>query len=77
MGLVGLVPSCRRALVGSSWIPNFFSWVFHGSQIFSRGYFVGPSFFSWVFRRFKIFSLEQFRNFMVFVACEKIAQKHI
>ena len=24
-------------------------WVFRGSEIFSRGYFVGPKFLSWVF----------------------------
>ena len=26
--------------VGISWVQNIFSWVFCGSQIFSRGYFV-------------------------------------
>ena len=45
VGLVGLVPSCHRTFVGISWVPNFFSWVFRGSQIFSRGYFVGPRLF--------------------------------
>ena len=47
------------------------SWVFHGSKVFSRGYFVGPKhffvcvswvqfFFSWVFRVSKIFSCGYF-----------------
>ena len=42
VGLVGLVPSC---LLGISWVQNIFLWVFRGSQIFSRGYFVGLKFF--------------------------------
>ena len=46
MGLVSLVPPCHPAFVGISWVQKFFSWVFHGSKIFSRGYFVGPKFFS-------------------------------
>ena len=45
VGLVGLVPSYHRAFMGSSWVINFFPWVFRGSQIFSRGYFEGPQFF--------------------------------
>ena len=52
VGLVGLVPPCHCAfmgpkffLVGISWVLNFFSWVFHGSEIFPRGCFVGPKFF--------------------------------
>ena len=87
LNLVGRVPSwfscgvwCHRAFLRSSWVPNFFSWIFCGSRIFSRGYFVGlqfflvgiswvPIFFTWVFRGFKIFS--QFRNFLVFAAWEK------
>ena len=59
VGLVGLLPRCYCAfvgpkcfLVGISWVQNFFSWVFSGSNIFSCGYFVGPKFFhvyvSWV-----------------------------
>ena len=32
-------------LVGISWVPNFFTWVFRGSEIVFRGYFVGPNFF--------------------------------
>ena len=66
VGLVGLVPSWHRAFVGISWVQNFFSWVFRGSKIFSRGYFVEPKFFvvgilwlwnflSWVFRGSKVF----------------------
>ena len=52
VGLMGLVPSCQRALVGLklsrgvswvwnffSWVPKFFSWVFGGSDFFSREYF--------------------------------------
>ena len=50
--------SCRRTIVPS--------WIFCGSNIFSRGYFVAPkfffvgilwlrNFFSWVFRRSEIF----------------------
>ena len=31
---------------GSSWVSNFFLWVFCGSPIFSREYFVGPQFFN-------------------------------
>ena len=42
--LVSLEVSWHRAFVGISWVPNFFSWVFRGSQIFSSGYFVGPNF---------------------------------
>ena len=52
-GFSGILPSCLRRyfvghkffLVSVSWLPNFFSWVFRGSQLFSRGYFVGPKFF--------------------------------
>ena len=68
--------------------PDFFSSVFCGAQIFSCQYFVGPQFllvgiswapifFSWVFRGFKIFSRRQFRNFLVFAAWEKAAQRYI
>ena len=63
--IVGLVPSCHRAFVGS----NFFPWVCRGSQIFSRESFVGPKFFrifiswaqnifSWVFRGCKVFLMD-------------------
>ena len=45
--------SCHRAfvgpkffLVGISRVQNFFSWVFRGHKISSRGCFVGPRFFS-------------------------------
>ena len=31
--------------VGFSWVQSFFSWLFCGSKIFSRGFFVGPKFF--------------------------------
>ena len=59
-GFSGILPSCFRGyfvghkffLVGISWVPIFFSWVFRSSQFFSRGYFVRPNFFlvgiSWV-----------------------------
>ena len=43
--LMGLMPSCHRAFVGISWVWNFFSWIFRGSKIFSRGFFVGLKFF--------------------------------
>ena len=59
---MGLVPSwvSRHGATVPSWVRNIFSWAFHGSKIFSRGYFVGPKFvfmgiswvrhfFSWVF----------------------------
>ena len=36
-------------LTGISWVQNVFSWIFCGSKIFFRGFFVGPKFFSWVF----------------------------
>ena len=58
---VGLMPSwvsCHCAIV-PSWVRKFFSWLYLGSNIFSRGYFLGlkfflvgiswvPEFFSWV-----------------------------
>ena len=54
---VGLVPSwvswasCHRATV-PSWVFNFLSWIFCGSKVFSRGYFLGLKLFfvsiSWV-----------------------------
>ena len=31
--------------VGTSWVQNFFSWVFCGSKFFSQGHFVGPQIF--------------------------------
>ena len=35
--------------------PKFFSWVFRGSKVFSRGYFVGlQKFFSWVSSQFSV-----------------------
>ena len=47
--LVGLVDRAfvgpKFFLVGILWVQNFFSWIFCGSKIFSRGYFVGPKFF--------------------------------
>ena len=50
--LMGPVSPCHRALMGSkiflvgiSWVQNIFSWVFCGSQTFSRGYFVDPRFY--------------------------------
>ena len=47
---VSRVP-CHHAIV-LWWVQNFFSWVFRGFEIFSRGYFVGPTVFlvgtSWV-----------------------------
>ena len=46
LNLAGHMPSCHHAFVGSLWVPNFFLWVFGGSRIFSRGYFVGLQFFS-------------------------------
>ena len=55
MSLVGLVPSCHRFFVGISWVQNFFSWVFHGFNIFLVGISWVSNFFSWVFRGSKIF----------------------
>ena len=52
----------KICFVGISWVPNFFSWVFRGSQTFSRGYFVGTKFFSSVFRGPNFFSY--FQNFL-------------
>ena len=43
--LLGVVPSYYHAFVDISWVQNIFSWVYCGSQIFSRRYFVGPKFF--------------------------------
>ena len=42
VGLVGLVPSFYHAFLGISWIEKFFSWVFRGSKVFSRGCLVDP-----------------------------------
>ena len=64
-----------RTFVPSSLVQNVFSWVFRVSQIFSRGYFVGPRFFlvciswvknifSWVFRGSPKFS--PVGNFVIF-----------
>ena len=72
LNYVGLVTSrvswvlCYRVIV-PSWVRNFFSWMFRGSETFSLGCFVGPkfflggiswvqNFFSWVFPGSKIFS---------------------
>ena len=46
---------CDCATVPSR-VQNFFSWIFRASEVFSRGYFVGPDFFAWVFRGSKIIS---------------------
>ena len=66
-GSSGIVPLCLRGskiffrgyfmglkffLVGISLVPNLFSLVFHGSLIYSRGYFVSQM----LSRGFKIFS---------------------
>ena len=55
-------------LVGISWVPNFFSWVFLGSNILSRGYFLGPNFFSLVFHGSKFFlvGISWIQNVMTF-----------
>ena len=46
---VGLVPSW---VLWASWVFNFLSWIFCGSKVFSRGYFLGLKLFfvsiSWV-----------------------------
>ena len=55
--LMGLMPSCYRAFVCISWVWNLFLWVFRGSKIFSRGYFVGLKFFlviDFVIQRFSV-----------------------
>ena len=41
VGLVGTMPSRLRGSKIFSWVRNFSSWVFQGSEIFSSGYFVG------------------------------------
>ena len=46
-GCSAIVLSCHHARVQNifSWVPNFLSWVFRGSQFFLVGnYFVGPRF---------------------------------
>ena len=86
---VDLVPSwmswvsCHRPIV-PAWVRNFFSWVFCGSKISSRGYFVGPKFFlvgiSWseIFFREYFVGLHFFRGFFVctrfFLVCISRAQ---
>ena len=57
---------CYRAVV-HSWVRNFFSWVFHGSKIFSRGYFSGPIFFLWLFCGSKYFTHGYFVDLSFFV----------
>ena len=42
--IVTIVPSYHSAIV-PSWVQNFFSLVFCGSDTFSLGYFVAPRFF--------------------------------
>ena len=37
-------PKCF--IVGISRVQDYFSWVFRGSKVFSRGYFMGLKFFS-------------------------------
>ena len=50
--LVGLVLSYNCVFVIISWVQEIISCVFRGSQIFSRGFLLGPNFFvagiSWV-----------------------------
>ena len=68
VGLVGLVPSCHCAFLGISWVQNFFPWVFRGSKIFSRRYFVGPKFFSrgyFVGLKFFLLDVSWVQNFLV------------
>ena len=52
MCLVGPVLSCNCVFVIISWDRNIISYLFRGTQIFSRGFLVGPNFFvvgiSWV-----------------------------
>ena len=77
-----IVPSCLRGyfvgwkyfLVGISWVPNFFSWVFCMIQSFFRGYFLGPKFFT---VGLKLSLRKLFRNFQFLIAWEKVAQKYI
>ena len=76
LGLVGLATLCHRAFVGPniipvgiSWVQNIFFWIFRGSQIFFRGYFVGPNFFSrGYFLGLKIFlgGILWVQDFMIF-----------
>ena len=55
MSLVGLVPSCHCAFVGTSWFQNFLSWVSRGSKKFFSWLFRGSKNFSWVFVGLKFF----------------------
>ena len=85
VGLVGLVLPCHHAFMGPKyfllvilWVRNFFPWVFRGSKIFSRGYFVDlklffvgiswvPIFFSRVFPRSQTFSRGYFVGLKFFL----------
>ena len=72
---VGFMPSwvsCHRVIVPSG-VQKFFSWLYLGSNIFSRGYFLGlnfflvgiswvPEFFSWV----QFFFSWEFRGSKIF-----------
>ena len=53
--------SCHRALV-PMWVLKFFLWVFRGSKIFSRGYFVGLKIF--------LVGIPWVQNFSLWVFCE-------
>ena len=62
---------------GSSWVSNFFLWVFCSPQFFLESISWVPNFLLWVFRGIKFFACEQFSNFLLFAAWEKVALKHI
>ena len=68
MNLASLVPLCHLVFEGILWVQNFFSWVLRGSQIFSRGFFVGPRFLlvgvSWV-QNFSGRVFREPKNFLV------------
>ena len=51
----GYFVSSNFFLVDISWVQSFFSWVFHGFEIFSRGLWV-QNIFAWVFRGSHVFS---------------------
>ena len=81
VGLVGLVPLCHSTFVGISWVQIFFSLVFRGSRIFSRGsknVFVGILWvqknFSRVFCEFKLWFFWLFCGSNIFFVADFVIQ---
>ena len=60
--------SSGSSAIVPSWVQNFFSWVFRGSKIFTRGYLWARNVFSWVFRGTEMFSRGYFVGRGYFVA---------